>query len=361
MTLKGLKGFKKMKKLIALFLLLATLTLTFASCRVNGNSQDVGNNGSENEGTDDNVTIKIAYMNGPTGMGMAKLIHDNGGIEGNEKYQFIKYSDAALATADLVAGNVDMACIPTNTAATLYNKNGKVTVLALNCLNSLFIMTKTGTVINDISDLEGKTIYTIQNGTPAVILNYLLAESGVNATVKTSIGEGEDEKVIAAPTDLAPLLIAGKVDIALVPEPVATAAPLKIASQNKDYTYTVAIDLTDAWNEISESPVAMGCIIANKNFAANNKSAVNAFLDEYKLSIEYVSNPNNIEAAAQYVVDAGVLDAVAAAKKSIINLGDAIAYVDGEEMKSTLIAFYNAIGLNLIGGKLPDDGFYYEK
>ena len=146
-----------------------------------------------------------------------------------------------------------------------------------------------------------------------------------------------------------------------MPEPVATAAPLKIASQNKDYTYTVAIDLTDAWAEISDSPVAMGCIVANKDFVNEHKSVVDTFLAEYKSSIEFVSSSENLELSAQYVVDAGVLDAVPAAKKSILNLGSAIAYSDGAEMKSTLVAFYNAIGLNLVGGKLPDDEFYYEK
>jgi NitT/TauT family transport system substrate-binding protein len=338
-----------MKKLIALLIALSLLTLSLASCSFIRKEKE------------DDTVIRIAYMNGPTGMGMAKLIHDNGGVEGNEKYQFVKYNDAALATADLKEGKVDMACIPTNTAATLYNKTESINVLALNCLNSLYIMTKTGVEIDDFSELEGKTIYTIKNGTPAAILEFLLSESDVNATVRTSIGEGENEKDIVAPTDLAPLLIAGKIDIALVPEPVATAAPLKIASQNKDYTYRVAIDLADAWAEISDSPVAMGCIIANKDFVANHKSLVDTFLDEYKQSIEYISNLENLENAATYVVDAGVLDAVPAAKKSLTNLGSSIAYSDGIEMRSTLIAFYNAIGLNLIGGKLPDDDFYYEK
>ena len=343
-----------MKKLSALILIASLLMLIFASCSFFPSADRDDDNKST-------TPIKIGYMNGPTGMGMAKLINDNGGVDGNDKYQFVKYSDASLATADLLSGKLDMACIPTNTAATLYNKSGKISVLALNCLNSLFIMTKTGTVINNVKDLEGKTIYTIQNGTPAAILKYLLSESGVNATVKTSIGEGENEKVIAAPTDLAPLLISGAIDIALVPEPVATAAPLKIASQNKDYTYTVAIDLTDAWSDISASPVAMGCIVANNDFLVKNKTAVNAFLDEYKASIEYIANASNREIAAKQIVAAGVLDAEAAAKKSLQNLGGAIAYSDGESMKSTLIAFYNSIGLKMIGSKLPDDNFYYEK
>lgn len=339
-----------MKKILSLILVLTLFTLTLASCDF-----------LTPEKREEDAPIKIAYMNGPTGMGIAKLVHDNGGVDGNQKYEFTKYDDAALATADLVAGKIDIACLPTNTAASLYNKTQKVTTLAINCLNSLFIMTKTGVEINSLSDLEGKTIYTIQNGTPAAILNHLLEESNVNAAVKTSIGAGDEEKTIAAPTDLAPLLIAGKIDIALVPEPVATAAPLKIASQNKDYTYTVAIDLTDAWSEISTSPVAMGCVVANSNFASSNKDKVNAFLSEYEASINFIADSKNLEIAAGYVVDAGVLDAVPAAKKSLTNLGDAIAYIDGAEMKTILVDFYNAIGLNLIGGKLPDDKFYYEK
>ena len=342
-----------MKKHIALILSIALVLFSFASCKLfkeTGTDDPVSGGGS-------NEPIKIAYMNGPTGMGIAKLIHDNGGTNGNESYQFIKYDDASLATADLAAGKIDLACLPTNTAATLYNKTGKVNVLAINCLNSLHIMTKTGVEINSLADLSGKTIYTIQNGTPATILRHLLAESGIDATVETSF----DGKLIAAPTDLAPLLITGQIDIALVPEPVATAAPLKIASQNKDYTYRIAISLTDVWSTISNSPVAMGCVVANANFVSNNKDRINAFLAEYEASINFIADNKNLEVAAQYIVDAGVLDAVPAAKKSLTNLGDAIAYIDGNAMKTILSDFYTAIGVNLIGGKLPDEKFYYGK
>ncbi len=336
-----------MKKIISLIITLTILIMALISCDISKN---------------DNTVIKIGIMSGPTGMGMAKLIHDNGGLEGNEKYTFVKYTDASLANADLISGKIDIACLPTNTAATLYNAKGaSIQTLALNCLNSLYIMTKTGTEINSISDLEGKTIYTIKNGTPATILNHLLEENNINATVKTSIGEGENEKTITAPTDLAPLLISGSIDIALVPEPVATAAPLKIESMNKDYTYTVAIKLDDVWNTVSETPVAMGCIVANKDFVNEHKKLTDKFLDEYKSSIEYISNPDNRDLAAEYIVEAGVLDSAPAAKQSLANLGAAIAYKDGAEMKEILTAFYGAIGTQLLGGKLPDDGFYYEK
>lgn len=339
-----------MKRILSLVLALSILALTLTSCSL-----------FKDKEKNDEAPLKIAYMNGPTGMGIAKLIHDNGGVSGNEKYEFVKYNDAALATADLMAGKVDLACIPTNTAATIYNKNKNTGVLAINCLNSLYLMTKTGVSVTSLSDLEGKTIYTIQNGTPAAILKHLLEENNINATVVTSTGEGADKKDIVTPQDLLAKLIEGTPDIALVPEPVATAAPLKIKSQNKDFNYQVAINLTSVWDDISDSPIAMGCIVANKNAINAKKDKINAFLDEYKASISYISNLENIDTSAQLIVDAGVLDAVPAAKKSLTNLGSAISYIDGAEMKAVLVDFYNAIGVKLTGGKLPDDDFYYEK
>lgn len=340
-----------MKKIISLTLtllmLLASL-LTLAAC-----------NEPEPEET---VVIKIGYMQGPTGMGMAKLIADNGGINGNEKYQFVKYSDAKAANTALLSGEIDMACLPTNGAAALYNtQNGAVQALAINCLNSLFVMTKTGTVLNSFDDLEGATIYTISNGTPKLILEHVLAEKGINATVKTTATVNGQEKNLVEPSDLASAMIAGAVEIALVPEPVATSAPMNINQQGKDYNYTVAFDMTAIWKTVSDTPVAMGCIVGRTEFVKNNAKAVNAFLTEYKASIEYIANKANIDTAAQLVVDASVLGAVPAAKKSLTNLGSAIAYVDGDEMMEILESFYSVLDPSVIGKKMPDENFYYKK
>ena len=94
-----------MKKIIATLLLLATLltaTFAFTACNLlqkNDDDDKTQGDGNDNKtpGKDDDdktpiddTVIKIGYMQGPTGMGMAKLIHDNGGIQGNEKYQFVK-------------------------------------------------------------------------------------------------------------------------------------------------------------------------------------------------------------------------------------------------------------------------------
>ncbi len=341
-----------MKKIIALIIALSISLLAISSCNLTKKEDD------------EHTVIKIGYMAGPTGMGLAKLIHDQKSNE-NLDYEFTMYTDASLATADLVAGKIDMACVPTNTAAALSNRtNGKVQTLAINCLNSLYFMQKSTSdiKIDDLSDLEGKTVYTLKNGTPSVILNQLISKSGLNITVATSYDDGNGSKEIVTPNDLASLLIAGSdIEIALVPEPVATAVPIKINAAGKDYTYKTVIDLGVAWNEYSSSPVAMGCLIANSEFAKEHRDDINTFLDDYKASVDFITDTKNIDAASLYIEEAGILEKAAIAKKSLSNLGDAITYVDGDAMHTILVEFYNAIGLNLIGGKLPDDAFYYKK
>ena len=325
---------KKLLSLILAFAILSTTALSLVSCF----------------DTDD-TQIKIGYMAGPTGMGMAKLIHDNGGVENADgKYFFKKFTDTSLATAALTNGDVDIVCLPTNDAAKYYNTvdNG-TTVLAINCYSSLYIAVKSGVDYNSFSDLDGKTVYTCKNGTPKLVLEYLLREAGVNATVSYEY----DGKTITTPNDIPSII--GKVDVAVVPEPILTQALLNTEVEYNTY------NLGEVWSENHTSPLVMGCIVANKDFVDEHKSLINKFLGEYEASIDFIDDAKNINEAAAYVVETGVMGKENPAKRALNNLRGAISYLDGAEMKAALEAFYNAIGTAPIGGKLPDEGFYYEK
>ncbi len=122
--------------------------------------------------------IKIAVMNGPTGMGMAKLMDQY--PEGNDKYEFIIYPDPSLAISDLNKGLVDMACLPTNSVATLANKGAGIKVAAINCLGSLYVVAKDGVEINSIDDLKGKTVYYgVPTSTTEPIFAYILNKHSI--------------------------------------------------------------------------------------------------------------------------------------------------------------------------------------
>lgn len=326
-----------------------------------GNDTETGNIDSDGEnGNEENkaTTIRIGYMAGPTGMGMAKLVSDNGGLEGNsDKYSFTKYTDTTMAKADLAAGKIDVICLPTNEAAMYYSKvDCKAKVLAINCLNSLYYVQGLeifGNPNMTLKDLEGKTVYTCKNGTPRMILEYIIKEQGLNIEVSYTV----DGKEIITPADLSALAIAGKIPNAVMPEPLVTSVVLGTQKNEVlNRIFEVKIDLSSEWEKISDTPIAMGCIVANGDFAEANGELIDAFLDEYKASVDYIRNPENIDSAANYVVETGVMAAAPAAKKALLNLGSSICYLDGEDMKSTLEAFYGALKI-----ALPGDEFYYEK
>jgi len=336
-----------MKKFLATLLILTLALLSFTACfRTSAPSK---NNGT-GDNADDNTTLRIGYMSGPTGMGMAKLIHDNGGANGNDKYSFFSYTDSSLAKADLTKGEIDVICIPTNEALAYYNTVDKNTrVLAINCLNSLYLISDGNHNATSLADLEGETIYTCMNGTPRIILNYIIDALGLDIKVSYSINDTD----MKTPAEVNAQVIAGNLPYAVIPEPIVTAAT------SANTSYSIDINLADEWAKIpslKDTPVTMGCIVANQNFITAHPTVIENFLAEYEASVSYVGNIKNIENASKFVAEAKIIAAAPAAKKAIANLGDAIAYIDGAEMKSALEAFYTAIGMSL-----PADEFYYEK
>ncbi len=131
----------------------------------------------------DNAKIKIGVMNGPTGMGLAKLINDYG--SDSSKYEFVSFSSPQNATAALNSGEIDVACVPTNLAANLSNqKSDFISVAAINCLGSLYVVVKDGVEINSITDLKDKTVYYGEKtSTTEPILKYILSKNGLDINV----------------------------------------------------------------------------------------------------------------------------------------------------------------------------------
>ena len=318
-----------MKKLIALLLLLTVCLSSIAMFGCN---------------TPDDYQLKIAYLNGPTGMGMAKLINDNGAE--SEKYVFTSFSSPTDATASLANGELDMLCVPTNLAANLANKSADyISVAAVNCLGSLYVVSDGSVTLTSLSDLDGKTVYCGEpTSTTPSILNYLfdLYDIEVNLVIEST------NEVVSSK------MAGGEVSIAVLPEPKATAAILTAKQSN--YNYSIAINISEAWSAKSSSPLTMGCIIVKNDFLAENKATVDAFLEEYKASIEYIASSANHDEAAQMIVAAGILPKLTVAKSALTNLYGSIVYMDGDDMKTALEGFYTAIGYTL-----PSDEFYYEK
>ncbi len=324
-----------MKKLTALILMCALALLAFTGCFIKPTEK-----------------LEIGYMTGPTGMGMAKLIHDSSADAEKSSYSFTSFANTTDAKAKLTQGEIDIICLPTNEAAEYRNKvDDDLVVLAINCLNSLFVISDNSSNVSSLSDLVGKTVYTAKNGTPRKILEYIITSLELDITVSYTTPDGKE---MAAPADVRAQAVNGNLPYAVLPEPLVTSIILATASTSNPYSSD--IDLADEWEKISPStPVAMGCVVTTKTFLEDNKRAIEKFLDDYEDSIEFIGDAKNLELAANYVAETKIMEKAPAAKKALANLSGAIEYIDGDDMKDTLKSFYSAIGITS-----PADDFYYD-
>lgn len=295
-------------------------------------------------------TINIYTLNGTTGFGMAKLMNDNAETQ---KYTVTVKTDASEVTAALINGDVDIATLPTNAAANVYNKTkGGVKILAVNTLGCLYLLTKEGVTVSSFQDLKGKTVC-VPAQNPTFIFTELCKKNNLVPGTDITI----DSTTYAKPDQLRDAVAAGNVDIAVLPEPMVTIA-MSTAKQ-KNINLTNAMDLTAEWDKVKEEgSLVQGCVVVRTEFLEKYPQAVEEFLKEYKASIEYLTT-NTADAAAM-IESNGIFPKAAIAEKAIPKCN--VCYLDGAAMKSAMEVYLNVlyqINPTSIGGALPEADFYY--
>ena len=288
--------------------------------------------------------INVMVLNGTTGFGMANLMDAAANGNAAQDYAFSVETDASNVVAGLVNGSVDIAALPTNAAAAVYNKTqGKVQALALNTLGVLYLVTDGSVTVESMADLEGQTVYApAQN--PSFIFRHIVEANGVqNVTI---------DNTYAQPADLNTAVASGEVAIAVLPEPMVTVAK----SKNPDLV--VALDLTAEWDKVSQpGSLVQGCVVVRADFAAQNPAAVNTFLDEYCVSIEKLTT--DVEGTAAKIEATGIFTKAAVAAKAIPNCN--VCFITGAEMQEALSQFLtimHSVAPASVGGSIPGDDFY---
>lgn len=296
----------------------------------------------------EDAPINVLALKGPTGIGMVQMMDQNDGT-----YAFTLAGAPDEAVAAVASGSADIAAVPTNLAATLYNKtSGNVQLLALNTLGVLHIL-EAGESIQSVEDLAGRTLYaTGQGSTPEYVLNYILSQYGLTDQVTVEYK--------AEHSELATLAAAGEVDLVMLPEPNVTS----VLMNNADFRE--ALDVTELFGQAAEKAgqggtvLSMGCVIVRRDFAEQNPEAVAAFMDAYAASVAFVNA--DVEAASALVEEQGILPKAAVAARAIPNCH--IVFIEGDEMKAQIGPFFQMLydaNPASVGGALPGEDFYYAR
>lgn len=344
----------KMKKLLSAALA-AAMVLSLAACGKKDQpaqsgsqpgSQSASQSGTASQEVDfSGVKIRAAAMNGPTGMGMALLADraQNSDLSYQCSVTFSGSPDDVRA--GLLSGELDIAAVPVNMAAALYNKTGgEILTLAANTLGVLYIVEK-GDTVQSMADLAGKKILAAgQGSTPEYVINYLLEKNGLTDSVQVEYVSEHAEAV----TQMA----AGGADLILVPEPFVTTALSKVEGAR------VALDLTQEWAKVSDADMVMGCLVVSKTFAQEHPDALNAFMDDYAASADYCTG-HPAEAAA-LIEKFGIMGSAALAEKAIPNCN--IVCVTGQEMVDMVTGMLTVLfdaNPKSVGGSLPGEEMFY--
>lgn len=288
--------------------------------------------------------VKVTALKGPTAMGLVKLMQDEA-----DSYDFNIVAAVDEVAPLLVKGEADIACVPANLASVLYNNTeGQIQVIAVNTLGVLYIV-ESGENVNSIADLKGRTIYASGKGaTPEYALNFILAQNGIDPESDVTIEwKSEHAECLAA-------LMAEEGAIAMLPQPFVTTALMKAEGLR------VALDLNAEWDALGvDSTLITGVAVARKAFADENADALNAFLDGYAASVEWV-NANTAEAAALIGSFDIVPEQVAVKALPACN----ITFIEGDAMREKLSGYLQVLldaNPKAVGGKLPEADFYYAR
>ena len=294
------------------------------------------------------VNVSIAGLAGPTSIGMIKMISEKAL---NSDAYAVSYEIAAAPdtlTAKVINGEVQIAALPTNSAAVLYNKTeGKIQFLAQNTLGVLYLVGKDASGVTSLKDLEGKTIaISGSGGVPQYAMEYILDKAGIKDSVTLNY--------LTDHASTAQALLAGDADLAILPQPFVTQVLAK------DATIKILLDINKEWDTASEgnSVLSMGCLVVNKAFADENPEFIAEFLAQYEVSVNFVNeNPKD---ASGMVAEAGIVPSAELAEKAIPYCN--IVFKDAQSAKSEINGFLQVLyGFNpaSIGGAMPNDGFYY--
>lgn len=296
----------------------------------------------------DPQTVKVGTLAGPTGMGMAEMIVNGVDLGENVTTEFTVAGAPDQLTAGVISGDFQIAALPSNLAAVLFNKTeGAVVLGSVNTLGVLYIVADENAGVTSITDLKGKTIVASgQGSTPEYVLNYLLQKNGLTPGVDVTIN------YVAEHSEVVTQLAAGQASIGLLPEPFVTTIT------SKKPNIKVAVDLSQAWEDANAgSQLEMTALVVNKEWAQANPKVLAKFMESYQSSINAV-NDNPAE-GAKNIVAAGIMTDATLAEKAIPNCN--IVFIPAKDAKKSLNDYYTILAdfePKAVGGKVPGDDFY---
>ncbi len=257
------------------------------------------------------------------------------------------YGNADEVKSLIKSGKADIAALPLNMAAQLYNEtNGGIKIMSVTALNSLYLVEK-GNIIKKLSDLKGKTVLTSGKGTVFdYYLLYILKEAGIDPETDITI------KYVATYDDAVAAAKAGN-------SPELCLLPCNYACEvlYAEKGYDTVESFTNILKLKSDMTFAAECLAVRTEYLEAHPDLVEEFLDFADMSATFITSSAK---AGLYLIDAKLF---ADEEKALANVFNCYPVcVQGEELVSLAnenLEFLYELDPDSVGGALPDENIYY--
>lgn len=338
----------KFRNIVSTVLIMSLLIALFVSCGASTNHSDSQDESQQDDlSSSESFNINVVAPGGAPLLTMIKMFEEQPSLSENINITYEQVASPDLLSSKVMNGEADIAIVPTNLASVLYNKGAEYTLCASTVWGVQYLI---GTEeINSIEDLKGKEIYTFAKGmTPTIVLNYILSENNIDVENDLTLNYFNSAQEIAS------AYIAGECDIAVVSEPMLTNIMTKKPETK------ILLDFQEEWAKLNDGQsYPQASLIISNELINDNKDFVDAFLAEYKNSIDWLYT--DTETAGEYseILETGMT------KDTVVNGIDRtnIKYVSAVDSKDSINQYLTIISEfneSAIGNNLPNDDFFYE-
>ena len=327
---------KKFIIAIALTLIMALLvTVALVGCE----------NKDDNTGDDtasEAVTVNVVVPDGSPAIAIAKFVSEKPTFAGyNISYSIVE--GATQISAAILNDTANIAIAPLNLGATMYNKGMGVKLVTTNVQGSLYMVGKNmpegATTAEKLASLKGKVVYNIgQGATPD--LTYAEGDTATAGVVTLNY--------VNTGSELIPLLKQGKAEYGIMGEPAVTKA-------NSNAGTSTVFDIQALWQESTGSATAgfpqAGVFVKESLLTSEHAAFIEWFVTKLQENDEWApANPDTVSSAL-----------TSAGSTSLAGLTSAtIAACNLDTVKAaTYLKVLFDFNKATVGGKMPDDAFFY--
>ena len=299
-------------------------------------------NGSAGEPT----TLTVGGPQSPPSLPILRMM-DSHAMGENVQIEFKTWESMDTLGALAKDKNVSFVALPLNNAVIMYNKGMDLSLMNINTWSVMGMVT-TDPSVKEWKDLEGTVLYVPMKSSPVdYITQTFLKHNGLipgkDITLQYSqIAEG------------AQMLLSGKASTIVSIQPQITAI------QMKNEQVRSIVDYKKEWQDVTQltTDLPNAGLATKQSVIASDPELVARFQEEYKQALQWtLDHPREAALLANkyFKLDSEVVE------KAIPHI--ALEFAPAWESKEVLTKYYETLfeySKDSIGGKLPDETFYYQ-